>query len=59
LGGDVREQHEAILKLRIPLGGKLTNVDNIASVNVFLASDASVFMTGQTIGVDGGWTMPR
>jgi NAD(P)-dependent dehydrogenase (short-subunit alcohol dehydrogenase family) len=56
---EVRQQYEAIYKLRIPLGGKLTTVENIASVNVFLASDASSFMTGQTIGVDGGWTMPR
>jgi 2-hydroxycyclohexanecarboxyl-CoA dehydrogenase len=39
-----------------PLGrpGKPSDIANLA---VFLASDASSFITGQTISVDGGWTM--
>lgn len=56
---DVRAEYEALLASRIPLGGTPTAVEDVAAVNVFLASDDSRFMTGQTIGVDGGWTMPR
>lgn len=33
------------------------NASDIASVILFLASDASAFVTGQTIAVDGGWIM--
>ena len=38
---------------RVPLG-RLGEPDELASVALFLASDASSYITGQTIIVDGG-----
>lgn len=43
------------LKRRIP-AGRFADPDEIARVAVFLASDDAAFITGQTLGVDGGWT---
>ena len=49
---------DAALKESIPLGGKLGDpLADLAPVLAFLASDASKFMTGQTIAVDGGLMM--
>jgi NAD(P)-dependent dehydrogenase (short-subunit alcohol dehydrogenase family) len=48
---------EESLARTIPLGGKLGTVDDAANLNVFLASDAARFITGQTIPVDGGQMM--
>ena len=39
---------------RIPLG-RLAEEDDVARLAVFLASDASSFITGETIAVDGGF----
>lgn len=39
---------------RIPLG-RTGNVEDLQGTAVFLASDASNYITGQTIYVDGGW----
>lgn len=41
--------HQAIKRRGTP--------DDIASVLMFLASNSSAFITGQTINVDGGWVM--
>lgn len=42
-------EHQAIQRRGSP--------DDIANILMFLASDASSFITGQTINVDGGWIM--
>jgi len=54
-----RAQIDAWLVANIPLGGKLGTPEDAADLNIFLASDASRYITGGTIAVDGGLTMPR
>jgi len=46
---------EEELATRAPLG-RLGETEEIADTVVFLASDESKYITGQTIVVDGGWT---
>lgn len=53
-----RTIHDMAMAHVIPLGGKLGDPDHDAApVLVFLASDASRFITGQAIAVDGGMVM--
>jgi len=53
-----RAIHDMAMQHVIPLGGKLGDPDrDAAPVMVFLASDASRFITGQAIPVDGGMVM--
>jgi NAD(P)-dependent dehydrogenase (short-subunit alcohol dehydrogenase family) len=40
---------------RVPLG-RQAHDDDVTGTIVFLASDASAYVTGVTIPVDGGWT---
>lgn len=37
--------------------GRVASVDDYGAICVFLASNDSAFVTGQVIGVDGGWTL--
>lgn len=54
------EAHDRGMAMMIPLGGRLGDPDaDMAPVLVFLASDASRFITGQTLAVDGGLMMVR
>jgi 3-oxoacyl-[acyl-carrier protein] reductase len=47
---DVRER----ILARIPLG-RIAEPDDVARLALFLASEASSFITGETIAVDGGF----
>ena len=49
-------QHLACFVARQPMG-RLGLPEEIASAAVYLASDESVFMTGQCLTVDGGATL--
>ena len=49
---DLRERRGAILPLR-----RTGRPDDIADVAAFLLSDGSRYITGQTIHVDGGWSV--
>jgi NAD(P)-dependent dehydrogenase (short-subunit alcohol dehydrogenase family) len=48
------EKYQAFVQ-SIPLG-RWGELDEIAGIAVFLASDASSFVTGSSIVIDGGWT---
>lgn len=53
-----RMVHDMAMRHVIPLGGRLGDPDrDMAPVMVFLASDASRFITGQAVVVDGGMVM--
>lgn len=54
------QQHDAMMKGAMPLGGKLGDVQHdFVPVLRFLCSDDSRFMTGQVFAIDGGILMLR
>lgn len=53
-------EHDAMMADQIPLGGKLGDpATDLVPVLVFLASDGSHFVSGQTFPIDGGWLHTR
>jgi NAD(P)-dependent dehydrogenase (short-subunit alcohol dehydrogenase family) len=51
---DDPEQYQAFVA-QIPLG-RWGELEEIGGLALFLASDASSFITGAGIAIDGGWT---
>lgn len=59
-GGVFNGQDESFVRnyeRRVPLGNRMAKVEDLAGPFLFLASDMSVYVTGQNIVVDGGFTL--
>jgi gluconate 5-dehydrogenase len=55
IGQGVPEFRRHLLKHRIPIG-RAGHVADVAAACLYLASDASRYVTGSVLAVDGGWT---
>lgn len=53
--GDIEKERAAFIA-RQPMG-RLGTADEIAQAALYLATDASSFMTGQALVIDGGWSI--
>jgi len=59
-GGVITNQPESFINKysnKVVLGKKMANSDDLVDVLIFLLSDASKYMTGQNVTVDGGWSL--
>jgi len=59
-GGVFDNQPESFVKKysqKVLLGNRMANVDDLTGTLLFLLSDASKYITGQNIVVDGGWSL--
>jgi NAD(P)-dependent dehydrogenase (short-subunit alcohol dehydrogenase family) len=55
IGAGVPEFRRHLLKHRIPIG-RAGHTSDVAAACLYLASDASRYVTGSILAVDGGWT---
>jgi 2-keto-3-deoxy-L-fuconate dehydrogenase len=53
--GDYEKARQAFIA-RQPMG-RMAGAEEIAALVVYLASDESAFVTGQTFVIDGGWSL--
>ena len=56
--GDLGEDYLRTMEASIPLG-RLGSISDIANAALFLASDEASYITGQTLVIDGGQTIPE
>ncbi len=56
--GDLGEDYLRTMEAAIPLG-RLGSIEDIAHAALFLASDEASYITGQTLVIDGGQTIPE
>jgi pteridine reductase len=56
---DFPNQLRHSMRTEVPLGGREGEPDDVAALALFLASPCASYMTGQTIGLDGGLALTR